>query len=125
MGDLRPVWRWLALVLLVLLLLGCAYNGIYEGLRATSYADTPGMKVAMVTQILYGFFSLAALVALGAGKPWVLWPVLGAGIFSSATAGLAPVVYGGAPFGTGLLSGAASALLVGLIVWGWYRTRVP
>ncbi len=40
----------------------------------------------------------------------------------SLTAGLAPVVYGAQPLRTGVLTGLASALLFGLVVWAWRKT---
>jgi hypothetical protein len=49
-----------SLVVVALTLTG--FNGIVEGLNAIHFADTPGMKVATATQLLYGFSAAAALV---------------------------------------------------------------
>ena len=116
------VWRAIALGVLVLLLLVTAYNGLVEGVIATRHAGTPGMRVATVTQLLYGICSVVALLALATKRRWALWPVVGWAAAVIATAGLAPVVYGGAPVRTGVLSGVAAALLLGLVIWAWRRS---
>ena len=113
----------LTLGLLVLLLLALAYNGLYEGVIATQHAGTTGMKLATATQLGYGVSAAVALAALAFRKGWAIWPVLVAAISAILTAGLAPVVYAGTSAGTGLLSGAGAALVLGLIVWGWRKTE--
>ena len=122
----RAVGRAIALGILVIFLLAGAYNGLVEGINATHHADTPGMRVATVTQLLYGVAAVVALLALATKRAWSRWAVLGCFLAASVTGGLAPVVYGGEPVRTGLLSGAVSALLLGLVYWAWRRSsRLP
>jgi hypothetical protein len=108
--------------ILVAALAFTAYTGLTEGFKATGFAATThGMRVATAAQLLYGGSAAAALLALAFRRQWVLGLLLvwaGAG---AATAGLAPVVYGGQPVSTGLLTGVASGLLLGLAAWGWRR----
>ncbi|HEV8600168.1 MAG TPA: hypothetical protein VGQ69_12460 [Gemmatimonadales bacterium] len=114
--------RVIALGVLVILLLVTGYNGLVEGVIATHHAGTAGMRVATVTQLLYGVCAVVALLALAAKQRWVLWPVAGWALAVIATAGLAPVVYGGTPVRTGLVAGAGAALVLGLVLWAWRRS---
>jgi hypothetical protein len=118
----RGAWGAIALSVLVVLLLASAYNGLVEGLSATRYADTPGMRAATITQLLYGGCAVVALLALATRRRWALWPLLGWAATASATAGLAPVVYGNTPVRTGVLSGGAAALLAGFLIWAWHKS---
>lgn len=116
------VWRGLALGVLVILLVASVYNAVVDGMPATHYADTPGMQLATVTQLMYGGFALAALVGLVAKRSWTIRHLFGWALSASITAGLAPVVYAQQPVLIGVLSGAAAALLLFLLVWAWRRT---
>ncbi|HEV8149533.1 MAG TPA: hypothetical protein VGP61_05050 [Gemmatimonadales bacterium] len=111
--------RVLGLGVLVLLLLATGYNGLVEGVSATHYADTGGMQVATVTQLLYGVLSVAALLALGFRRRRVHGLLVGWAIALTATMALAPVVYGGQSLWKGVLAGSVTALIAGLAVRGW------
>ena len=111
--------RVVCLILLMILLAACAWNGLYEGIIATRHADTPGMQAATVTQLLYGVFGLAALLALWRKREWVTPLLIGTGIASSLTAGLAPVVYAGTDVSTGIAAGLITAVVFVLAVWCW------
>jgi len=124
-GEPARAGRAIALGILVLLLLAAAYNGLYEGINATHYADTPGMRVATVTQLLYGVTGLAALCGLLFRQQWVRWAVLGCFVAATLTALLAPVVYGGESVKIGILSGAIAALILGVVFWAWRRSSRP
>ena len=110
------------LVLLVVLLLFTAYNGIIEGVTATHYAATRGMQAATVGQLLYGFTAAATLLALVFQRRLVAPLLVIWGIGGTLVAALAPVVYGGRPWGIGVLSGAAAAFLFWLIHSLWQRS---
>jgi hypothetical protein len=76
-----------------------AYNGLVEGINATRFPDTPGMKVATATQLLYGVAAVAALLSMRL-RPRLVLPILVAwGLAVTATGVLAPVVYAGQPLG--------------------------
>ena len=111
--------RAVCLALLILLLLALAYNGLYEGSLAARHAATPGMRVAAATQLLYGVFGLAALLAMGLRPAWVTPLLCGTGAASCLTAGLAPVVYGGATVSVGIVSALITAVLFVLAIWCW------
>ena len=116
-------WRWIGLVLLVALLLGCVYNGLVEGWAELQNDDTPPMRVATATQLLYGAAALGALIAIAipAGRRRVYPLLVVWGVACIATATLAPVVYGEATWTVGLLAGLATAVIVLLVLWGWRR----
>ena len=116
------VGRGIALGILVIFLLVFGYNGLVEGSSVTRFADQPGMRIAAVTQLLYGGFAVVALVALATRRAWAVWPVLGCFLAATITGGLAPVVYGDQPVRIGVLSGAVAALVLGLVFWAWRRT---
>jgi hypothetical protein len=115
--------RWIGIGLLVLALLACAWNGLREGSRELHNDDTPAMRVATVTQLLYGALAVLALLAL-AVPAWrrrvfpllICWAVA-----TTLTGGLAPVVYGGSSLGIGVAAGALTALIAGGLVWVWHR----
>lgn len=106
-----------AVVAMALLLSG--YNGIIEGIQATHVADTPGMKVATATQLLYGFAGIAAIAAIFLRRRLVLPILVAWGIAVVATGALAPVVYGGSSLGVGLAGGAVTAVVVAFVLWAW------
>jgi hypothetical protein len=78
---------------------------------------TSGQRVATALQLGYGGFGLIAAIALLLGgprtrlflAPWALCLV--------ATAGLAPVVWGGAAWRAGALAAAVTALIAWGVVW--------
>ena len=122
----RSAWRGLGLAVLVLLLAASAYNGLVEGINELHNNDTPWMRVATVTQLLYGAAAVAALLALvfrlrGVYPLLVIWALA-----TTATATLAPVVYGNSPWIAGAAAGAVTVVIVGLVLWLWRlaaRTR--
>lgn len=109
---------------LALLLAASAYNGIYEGLIAIRTAGTRGMLVASVTQLLYGGLGALALLALAVRRDWVAPLLVGWGITVTLTAGLAPVVYGGASLFTGIGTGVLTALIAWLTLTLWRIARL-
>ena len=118
----KRLWRIVGLGVLVAALAFTAYTGLTEGFKATGFvATTHGMRVATAAQLLYGGCAAAALLALAFRRQWVFGLLVGWAVGGAATAGLAPVVYGGQPVSTGLLTGVVSGLLLGLAPWGWRR----
>ena len=115
------IWRLVGLVLLVALLLACVYNGLVEGWNELQNDDTPPMRVATATQLLYGLAAAGALIALAipARRRWVSPLLVVWGAASIVTATLAPVVYGGASWTSGAAAGLLTVLIVLLVLWGW------
>jgi hypothetical protein len=109
--------RWLSLALALFALLALAVLGVQGAVHAWPSAATTGQRVATALQLGYSGFGLVAAGALllGASRmrlllaPWALCLV--------ATAGLSPVVWGGAGWGAGALAAAVTALIVWVVVW--------
>ncbi|MGH2375344.1 MAG: hypothetical protein ACRDIC_17965 [bacterium] len=109
----------LGLVAVALLLTG--YNGLVEGVNATHYADTLGMKLATATQLGYGITALAALAAWALRPRAVLRILVVWGHAVVATGLLAPVVYAGHSVPYGIAIGSVTALVVTLVLFAWPR----
>ena len=101
----------------VLLLLALTWLGVSGGIRQIPRSHTPGELIQSVAQLSYGVFSLlGVLTRFRPDRRGRL--VLGCWVASMAVAGgFAPVVWGGATVGTGLLSGGAVVLVALGIVW--------
>jgi len=89
------------------------------------YAADTGQMAATLTQAAYGVFGLlvgrAALWRRRALGPLLwLWA-----LFVTATAALAPVVWGGTVWTTGLWSGLATAVVVALFAWWLVAATAP
>jgi len=117
--------RIAGLVVLIVLLLFTAYNGILEGIPALRFAATKGMLVATWGQLLYGFSAAATLLALVFQRRVVAPLLIVWGIGGTLVSALAPVVYGGRPWGIGVLSGAAAGFLFWLIHSLWRKATRP
>jgi hypothetical protein len=108
----------LRLVLVSLALGGTVWLGVKEGLDGLRDAEGGGQRVAAVFQILYGLAAIMCLIALFARPRWARG-AFGAWAFAlTMTAGLAPVVWGGTAWWTGVLSGAIALLVAALVCWG-------
>jgi hypothetical protein len=107
----RTVAFWVGIILLLVL----SASG-FQSLTAFNAAATTGQKVTTATQLAYGLAGLLAAAGLLARRPWGraaawLWAAL-----ITLTAGLAPVVRGGAAPGLGLASALAVAALALLVM---------
>jgi hypothetical protein len=112
--------RSLRLLGVALPLLLTAYNGLVEGVNATHFADTVGMRVATVTQLLYGVFGAAALLAIVFRPRWVFRLLLGWGVAVVATGLLAPIVYAGQSTSVALGVGVGTLAAVSVVLWAWH-----
>jgi len=102
----------------VLLLSACVWLGLKEGYDGYRGAETGPQRIAAVTQLLYGIGAIAALVGLWQRRPWLTAALIGWGVPLTLTAALAPVVWGGAPWISGLVSGVGMAVASALVGWG-------
>jgi len=101
----------------VLLLLALTWLGVSGGIRQIPQSHTPGELIQSVAQLSYGVFSLLGVLTRLRPDRWGRL-VLGCWVASMTVAGgFAPVVWGGASVGTGLVSGAAVVLVALGIVW--------
>jgi hypothetical protein len=116
---MRSIARWAAVALLV------AINGLglQSAVDALDSADTVGQQAAIATQFGYALTGLLAAGALLGRRSWANGPLwVWAGLVT-LTGGMAPVVWGEAGMGAGLVAGAASAVIAALVVWLATRQR--
>ena len=91
--------------------------GLQGGITDWSSANTPGRIAATIAQLSYGVTGALAIAALARrsrrAKPMlVAWA-----LFTTTAAGLAPVVWGDAPFLAGVASAVAgAAICAGVVV---------
>jgi hypothetical protein len=116
-------WHKLQVVIVVGVTLLTAYNGIVEGINATHSAGTIGMKIATVTQLLYGGFGAAALIAMVLRRRWVSRLLAGWGFTLVATATLAPIVYADSSIGVGVALGGLVAAVAVFVLWVWRQLQ--
>lgn len=103
----------------VALLLLLAWTGLYGGMMQIAETRTLGQEIQTIAQLDFGILSLLAIVA----RFWIrryqwrlaIWFVWALSI--AAAAGLAPVVWGGAGIGIGLLAACATLLVALGILW--------
>jgi hypothetical protein len=114
-------FRHLSLAVALLFLLGLGFLGGRGGLAEWPQAITPGQRLASVTELLYGVLGLVGGAALLTRRSWTVPVILGWAASVTATAGLAPIVWGG----QGLVAGLAAAGATALIAWGivWLTRR--
>jgi len=116
---MRRHWPTVRLGLIVLILVLSGWNGIVDGLTAAKQASVQGVRLAAVLQLLSGVSAAGALFLMVMEPPRVFSMLVFWGIVLTATASLAPIVVGGAPLTAGVAAGAATAIAVALVVWGW------
>ncbi|MGH7562664.1 MAG: hypothetical protein ACRENB_16780 [Gemmatimonadales bacterium] len=117
-GRVRAVWRAARLGLVVLVLLAAAWLGLFEGFNGLRDADTRGQRIASVFQVLYGLAAAGSLVTLFAAPVWTRLTLGVWCVAVTATATMAPIVWGEESWRSGAVAGAATAVFVGLVAWG-------
>ena len=121
----RVRYRRLSLGTALLILVGLGYVGLRNGLAEWSHADTPGQRLASVTEALYGLLGLVAGVGLVTRRTWTVPVVIAWAVSVTMTAGLAPVVWGGAGLWAGVAAAAATALIASGVIWLARRALAP
>ena len=105
------------LVLAVLLLLVLAWFGLQGGIQQSSELQSLAQRIQTAAQFAYGLFGLLTVASIFrtgrfARVVQVSWLVT-----ITVAAGMAPVVWGGATLGAGLVAGLAALLFGLLILW--------
>ena len=114
------------LVVVTLVMGASAWIGLYGGLNGLRDAQGSGQFAAAVLQVLYGIAAIFVLIALFFRPSWARAAFGGWAGSLTATAALAPIVWGGASWLTGVVSGVVVAIIAGLVRWCGFvhlRTR--
>jgi hypothetical protein len=114
--------RTVRLVLVSLVLLLSAISGFLDAVGSWPLAASSLQKLGVVTQVLYVALSVVGLVALLTKRAWTLWVLVGWGLAVTATAAMAPVVWGDSGAGAVIAAGAGTALVAALVAWGGHRS---
>jgi hypothetical protein len=110
---MRSIARWVAVALLIAI----SALGLQSAVSALDSVETVGQQVATAAQFGYALTGLLAAGALLGRRSWAHRPLwLWAGLVT-LTAGMAPVVWGGAGLGAGVAAAAASAAIAALVAW--------
>ena len=118
-------YRYLCLGIALLFLVGLGYVGLRNGLAEWSHADSTGQRLASVTEALYGLLGLVAGVGLVTRRTWTVPVVVAWAVSVTMTAGLAPVVWGGAGLWAGVAAAAATILVALGVIWLARRALAP
>ena len=111
-------WRRARFVGVAAVLLSTVWGGLSDGIQNASGPGSAGQRVATATELLYGVAAIAALWALFAGKRWLGAALAPWIVGTTVTAGLAPVVWGGADWRAGTTSGIAAGVVTVIVAWG-------
>src|SRR5215212_10118440 len=109
--NIKP--RRALLVLAVLLLLVLAWLGVQGGIHQWPQPQSPGQRIQTVAQFAYGFFAALTVASVWRSEAFGRVARVSFLVSLSLAGGLAPVVWGGAAWWTGLVAGLAT-LLIGL-----------
>jgi hypothetical protein len=100
-----------------LLLLFLAYTGIAGAIQQYSESHTTGQWVQTSLQLVFGVFSILALIVAFRASRWRRVVNVGFVVSTTLGGGLAPIVWGEQGLFAGLAAGVAAALVCWLIVW--------
>lgn len=117
MTPRERAWFGLRLALVNLALIAAAWLGLKEGMDGLHDATTAGQRLAARTQLLYGGAAVLGLLALLSRGRWALWVLMVWAVALTATATLAPIVWGGTAWWSGALTGAITAAIAMLVFW--------
>ena len=103
-------------VALILVLLASAYFGFAAGPNILRAAHTPLQWLAAGTELLYAMAAVGGLWLMYRKDPRQRSVLVLFTVAVTVTTGLAPTVWGHAGWGTGAISAAVAALLVGGLI---------
>lgn len=109
------------LVAVTAVLLAAVWFGVKEGFNGWSGAETRFQHVAAALQVSYGLLAVASLVALFRRHAWLRPIVIAWAVVVTLTGTVATVAWGGGPWIGGILAGAITAVVAGLVAWGAMR----
>lgn len=117
MNHRGPRARQVFRLLMVALVAAIGVLGLLNGPTEWTVVESAGQRVATITEIAYGLFGLLAAAGLFIRHRWTVRLLLVWAVAVVVTAGMAPVVWGGAGLTAGLAAGAGTAAIAAGIVW--------
>jgi len=107
--------RHLRLALVTLVLGVSVWLGLADGIDDLRNAGSAGQRVAASCQIMYGLAATIGLIALFFRPGWARPALIVWAFALTATAALAPVVWGGTAWWNGALSGGMALLIAAIV----------
>jgi hypothetical protein len=113
------IWRRIAWLLSLGLLLFTGVVGIYNGITEWSGAHTLLQKSVIGGVFLYGVFGLATIYGLLRSRRRSVWSAIIWGVFVAYVPGAAVIGFGGAQayWSSAIAASVASALIAAAVVW--------
>jgi hypothetical protein len=111
-----PLLRRVCFVIACVLVLALAWTGIHGGTGQLSDAATTGQKIQTYAQILYGVLSLLVIPTVFFARATVPVQLAWAAMLGVA-GGFAPVVWGGAGIGIGLVAALSTLVVTAVLLW--------
>jgi hypothetical protein len=108
----------LRLLCVIVVLIAAIWFGLKEGYDSWSGVETTGQRIAAGTQLIYGLAAVASLWALLARARWAPFAFAGFTVAVTITGTLAPVVWGGSSWTSGLIGGLSALIIALLATWG-------
>jgi hypothetical protein len=112
-----PLLHRVRLLAVSAVLLVAIWLGLKDGLNGVRGADSVPQRIAAMLQLAYGVAAAASLVAIVTRRAWLPWAIAAWVLTITLTGAMAPIVWGGAPWSSGVLGGGATALVTGLVAW--------
>lgn len=109
--------RRLLRIAIALLLLASGLLGAQSGVADVGSADSPARAAAAAVELLYAVLGVLAAPGLVLRRPWASLLVPAWAVAATATAALAPVVWGSAGAGAAVAAGGLTAAVAGAIAW--------
>jgi len=98
-------------------LLVLAWFGLQGGIQQWSELQSLGQRIQTAAQLAYGLFALLTVASISRTSTFARVVQVSWLVTITIAAGMAPVVWGGATWGAGLVAGLAALLLALLILW--------
>ena len=112
-----PAVSRLFLAVALLLLLGLAWTGLYNGYSLLAPAQSIGQKVQAFKQMAFGGFGFLGVVTTFWGRRWRPLVLTCFAITLSIASGLFVVVWSRSSVSVGILTGAMALLIAWAIIW--------
>jgi hypothetical protein len=117
--------RRILLGLVLAMWLFMAWSGISGGMNQISQADTVTKRAQTVMQFAFGVFAVLTMATMFRVRSFAPFARAGWIITVTLAAGLAPVVWGGTGWATGVVAGMVGLGIAALLLWFLRLTTRP
>ena len=113
------MWRTIALVLSILVLVVSGVLGLYNGITEQGAGETVLQQSVRVGVLLYGALGLVSAYGLFRRRRWSLWTAIAWAVAIVYVPGVAVMAYAGeeAPIGSAIAASGSAALIALGVIW--------